>query len=120
MKRLVLEIRASPDFQPGISDAKVTSLTQPGATLRYLIRFNDYLTKPDNWDTHLKSYFGAYSQVKYAFIIEATGVSVFNIGPGGLPVSAGFFYRQVCRKGLAQYEATNGPLIDEFGNRVTF
>jgi hypothetical protein len=119
--RLTIEIKASKDFQPGISNSAAISTSTPGADTRYLIKINDFLTKPDNWDTRLKYYFGTYSQVKYAFIIQATGRAVFpSSGPDALPFSQFPYYQQVCKKALAEYEALNGPLMDEFGNRVTF
>lgn len=119
--RLTIEIKSSKDFLPGISNSAAISTSTPGADTRYLIKINDFLTKPDNWDTRLKYYFGTYSQVKYAFVIQATGRALFpSSGPDALPYSQFSYYQQICKNALADYEAINGPLIDEFGNRVTF
>lgn len=120
-KRLVLEVQQSKDFLPGVPSTSVTSISNAGGTTRYLVKINDYLTKPNNWDTYLKIFFGAYSQVKYGFIIQATGRALFPLGvPGGLSYDQMSYYRQVCRNALAEYVAQNGPLIDEFENPVTF
>ncbi|WP_109700765.1 DUF4843 domain-containing protein [Chitinophaga deserti] len=118
--RLMVEIRQSKDFAPGISDANGSSWYMPGASRRYLVKINDFLTKPNNWDSFLKFFFDTFSQVKYAFIIKVTGRSEFPSGSTGLPYAQFVYYETVCRNALAEYEAANGPLIDEFGNRVTF
>lgn len=119
-KRLKLIILASKDFQPGIPNDKALGYSYPGSATTCLIVFNDYLTKPANWDTWLKYFFGSYSQVKYKFVIDVTGRSEFPSGATGLPYGQMTYYKQVCKNALAEYESANGPLIDEFGQQVSF
>lgn len=94
--------------------------------------------KPDNWDSEVTSlyraltyYFGAYSDVKYSFIINVTGMSNFRIYtsttlPAGTPdnvitSSQAQYLNRQCRTELAKYNETNAvPLKDEFGNLVEF
>jgi len=119
--RLLLEIRESKDFKPGIDDARGGDWAYPGAGIRYLVKINDFLTKPNNWDSWLKYFFGSYSQVKYAFIIDVTGRAEFpDTGPNALPYGQFQYFESVCRNALEAYEAEHGTLMDEFGNPVTF
>ncbi|WP_126246246.1 DUF4843 domain-containing protein [Chitinophaga rhizosphaerae] len=119
--RLWLEIRESKDFRPGIEDSRGSSWSHPGAGRRFLVKINDFLTKPNNWDSWLKYFFGTYSQVKYAFIIQATGRAEFPWGSAnGLPYGQFQYFQTVCRNALETYEAEHGTLMDEFGNPVTF
>jgi len=94
--------------------------------------------KPDNWDSEVTSlyraltyYFGAYSDVKYSFIINVTGMSNFRIYysttlPAGTPdnvitSSKAQYLNRQCRAALAKYNETNTvPLKDEFGNLIEF
>jgi hypothetical protein len=114
--RLLLEVVASKDFLPGVPGSKGSERVA-GGTIRYLIKLNDYLTKPDNWDTWLVYFFGKYSAVKYKFIIESTGMAVI---PSDLPYGIYSVYSTLCKQKLAEYEADNGPLIDENGDPVSF
>ncbi|HEX7846620.1 MAG TPA: DUF4843 domain-containing protein [Chitinophagaceae bacterium] len=118
--KLWVEIKESPDFKPGIP---ATTPTNPhaGGNLKYKIRLNDILTQPSNWNV-LTSFFGVYSKVKYLFIIQATGLSVFSYGFSGAALSYADmnFLNDQCKVKLAQYESINGPLLDENGVRVTF
>lgn len=113
---ILLEVVASPDFLPGVPNSK-GSTTVAGGTTHYRIRINDYLTKPDNWDTWLTYFFGTYSAVKFKFIINATGLSVI---PSDLPYGIYSVYSTLCKQQLEIYEAAHGPLIDENGDPVSF
>lgn len=118
--RILLEIVASTDFLPGVPNTTATTSRAGGAT-QYLIKINDLLTKPSNWESLLSTYFGAYSQVKYKFIIDVTGRTEFPItGQEMVSPSQFLFYKKLCREALENYNTTNGPLIDEFGMLVTF
>lgn len=114
--KLLLEVIASSDFQPGVPDSKVGSGVA-GGTTHYRISISDYLTKPDNWDSWLGFFFGTYSAVKFKFIIAATGQSII---PSDLPYGIYSVYSTLCKQQLAIYEAAHGPLIDENGDVVSF
>lgn len=113
---VLLNIMPSPDFLPGVPNSAGGSKIA-GGTTRYLIRINDYLTKPANWDSWLVYFFGNYSAVKYKLVIEATGLAIF---PSDLPYGIYAVYSTLCKQKLADYEAENGPLIDENGSVVSF
>lgn len=117
---LLLEVVESKDFKPGVPNSPVAG-SFAGASVKYLIKMNDFLTKPANWDSRLIYYFGNYSQVKYKFIIKVTGISVFEVGaPPAFSFGEMQYYEAFCKLKLAEYEAQNGPLIDEFGMPVSF
>ena len=123
--RLVIEVTASKDFEPGIANTTTLPATQSlrgGGSTRYLIKINDYLVKPGNWDTQLTTYFGSYSQVKYKFVIDVTGRNTFVLSsaPDAVSISQLLYFKVLCKDALAAYESANGPMIDEFGNRVSF
>lgn len=121
-KRLVLEIIPSEDFDPGLyntpSGDGVVKLT--GGSVRMLVRINDFLTKPSNWDSWLVYFFGDYSQVKYRFIIDVIGTGEFPSGPTGLPYGQFVAYQQLMKQELDKYEAEHGNMIDENGDIVEF
>lgn len=120
-KRLLVEVMESSDFKPGIPNT-VPLNPRAGGSLRFLIKINDALTKPANWDTQLASYFGTYSQAKYKFVIEVTGRTEFIFGSGADNISTSqiLFYKTSCKNALLAYEAANGPMLDENGIRITF
>lgn len=117
---LLLQVVESADFKPGVPSSPVTG-NFAGASLQYLIRMNDYLTKPSNWDTQLVSVFGTYSQVKYKFVIDVTGKTEFVTGPAPL-MSFGElqYYKALVKVKYTEYVAANGPLTDELGGTVSF
>ena len=117
---LTVKVAESKDFKPGVPNSAVAG-NFAGASLRYFIRMNDFLTKPSNWDSQLNTYFGAYSQTKFKFIIDVTGITEFAIGAAPL-MSFGeiTYYRAFVKSKLAEYVAINGPLMDENGGVVTF
>ncbi|PSL49857.1 uncharacterized protein DUF4843 [Chitinophaga niastensis] len=114
--RLLLEVEPSKDFLPGVPNSKGSSVVA-GGTVRYLIKLNDYLTKPANWDTWLVYFFGSYSATKYKFVIQTTGIATFSTD---MPYGVFSVYSTLCKQKLAEYEAANGPLIDENGDQVSF
>lgn len=122
-KRLLLEIVASADFQPGLVNTAAGNdqVKQSGGSTRMLVKINDFLTKPSNWDSFLFNFFGTYSRVKYAFIIQVTGKAEFVFGgAGGLAYGQFGAYQNQMRQALADYVAENGPMLDENGNAVSF
>jgi hypothetical protein len=120
-KRLRLEVIGSSDFQTGLPNTTPQN-PRAGGTLQYLVKINDFLSKPANWDTQLTSYYGAYSQTKYALVIKTTGRSEFLFSGTADPVtfSQMLYFKIICKDALSVYELANGPLIDENGIRVTF
>lgn len=123
-RRLLLEIVPSDDFLPGIPNTKAVfnnAIQTSGGSTRFLVKMNDFLTKPSNWDSFLVFYFGDYSAVKYKFIIEVTGRTEFPAGPPpALPFGIFEVYRQFLAEALLNYEQLHGPLLDENGNRISF
>ncbi|WP_207512628.1 DUF4843 domain-containing protein [Longitalea luteola] len=118
--RLLLEVAASDDFQPGIYNS-ASGASMGGGSVRFPVRINDYLTKPLNWDTFMVFYFGSYSQVKYKIVIDVTGRTEFSTGATGLTPSEMTYFGKACSYYLEEYNRTNGTkLTDETGQEVTF
>jgi hypothetical protein len=124
---IVFKMKANSEFFEGAQGQNSITVTLKNA-----------VGKPDNWDAEVSSYyrtltyyFGTYSDVKYAFIINVTGMSNFRIYystslPAGtpdnvIPSSQAQYMNRQCRTALAKYNETNTvPLTDEFGNLVEF
>lgn len=85
--------------------------------LRYKLTITDILSKPTNWETTWKNYFGEYSQVKFRFLLTVTGKTNWNSSP--LPQDSRYL-SQRARNALLEYNQQNGPLIDENGAQVYF
>jgi hypothetical protein len=129
--RIFLEIVPSADFPLTITNTKTNSTYngEPSASYNpgYLIKLTDQLLKPDTWDgsgSWFKYYFGAYSAVKFKFIIEVTGRIVWGdrarYGPDAPTDTEMQIYYTKLITALYEYEKINGPMIDETGNQVTF
>jgi hypothetical protein len=103
----------SKDFKPGYGDIPSTNYKLD--RLHYKIALTDQLLKPGNWDSQYLSVFGAYSRVKFQFMINATGKTDWTSTP--YPGDKNFLVQQV-KYALYQYELVNGPLIDENGEHV--
>ncbi|TKC06640.1 DUF4843 domain-containing protein [Pedobacter polaris] len=129
--RLFLKIETSAEFPLKIINTKTNSTFngEPSNTYTpgYLIKFSDQLLKPDTWDASgswFKFFFGVYSAVKYKFVIDVTGRTVW--GPRArdgaeAPTSTQMYiYYAKLVSALYEYEKLNGPMIDETGNQVTF
>ena len=100
------------------------------------IVFKNFLSKPDDWDDAvypympLSKYFGAYSDVKYAFMIQNTGYSNFsiyfsmsedNIPDGCITYTLATRLKQKCKLALAEYNNSHDePLCDEYGIPISF
>jgi hypothetical protein len=116
--RLVAEISGNKDFEPGATGRET------GGTINihtYTIDFNNQLIMPGYWGL-IDGYFGSFSITRYKFMISVFGTADFApVEAGGKLTYADMInYPVKLRNALAAYEAVNGPLIDEFGNRVTF
>ena len=71
----------------------------------------------------IEDYFGECSQTKYLFVYEVLGIWDFtDWGTWGIMANEALFApaARVLKERLAEYEAENGLMIDENGNRVTF
>jgi hypothetical protein len=104
---------------------------------QFTVVLKNYLAKPANWDTAnyprmpLSRYFGAYSRVKYQFMIEHLGLIDFEINynmqtaydeeANVMSPSYAIYLLQVMQRALNEYNETHDtPLTDEQGNLVTF
>jgi hypothetical protein len=129
--RLYVKIETSAEFPLNIINTKTNNTFngEPTSTYTqgYLIKFSDQLLKPDTWDASgswFKLFFGNYSAVKYKFIIDVTGRTVW--GPRArdgaeAPTSTQMYiYYGKLLSALYEYEKVNGPMMDETGNPVTF
>ncbi len=103
----------------------------------FTVVLKNYLAKPDNWDSAnyprvaLSKYFGAYSRVKYQFMIEHLHLVDFVINYNASTsydeatntVSAAYavYLQQVMQKALSEYNQSHDtPLTDEQGIPVAF
>lgn len=93
----------------------------PGAKekLNYLVKINNILSKPDNWDNLVVGFFGPYSAAKHRFIIDVTGLATYDFRlPGTTRIDNQYYeyLKQVLREALRQH----GPVYDESGNPISF
>lgn len=94
--RIVLELKESEEFVKG-----------PEERIRYLVKINDFLTKPASWE---EIRFGEYSQVKYGLIIKETGYHEFS----GTHPEVLLYIVGKCRNVLQEYLTLNGvEMLDE-------
>ena len=113
--RLIVEVAPNKDFSTGGFGAEITGKTIAVKSVK--IDVSNQILQPTYWPS-IQGSFGPFSVAKFKFMIQVTGLTDFSdeaIGIDGfynLPVKLG--------NALAAYEAVNGPLIDENGNRVTF
>ena len=129
--RLYVKIETSAEFPLKIMNTKTNSTFngEPSSTYvpGFLIKFSDQLLKPDTWDASgswFKFFFGNYSAVKYKFIIQVTGRTVWGdrarYGADAPTGTEMYIYYAKLIAALYEYEQTNGPMMDETGNPVTF
>jgi len=112
--RIVAEVAASEDFLPG---GQGLTIGGTKAINSYKIWVSNKPERPLYWDD-VEYDFGSFSATRIRFMISVLGISDFSydtIGAYGT-----FTYPVILRNALIKYEAANGPLIDEFGERVTF
>ncbi|MDR1719652.1 MAG: DUF4843 domain-containing protein [Dysgonamonadaceae bacterium] len=107
--------------------------------MRYLrIVLKNYLAKPAEWDTApsgyraLSYYFGAYSKVKYSFMIQIMGLVDFhistatafigyNVETNTMSTAYAAYMLTRLKVALEEYNAShNTPLTDETGSAVVF
>ncbi len=104
---------------------------------KFTVVLKNYLAKPTNWDSAnfprvaLSKYFGAYSRVKYQFMIEVLGMKDFDINynvqtsydeeTNVISVAYAVHLQQVMQRALIEYNETHDtPLTDEYGVVVNF
>lgn len=106
--RLMLKIVPGGDLEPGAMEQT-----------KYLVKINNILSKPDNWDNLLFLFFGTYSKAKHRFIIDVTGLATYQFFiPGTTRVDFQFYdyLKQVMREALREH----GPVYDESGDPISF
>jgi hypothetical protein len=105
-------------------------------TNRLVVVLRNRVGKPENWDVAtapyrpLATYFGAYSDVKYAFIVQTTGRSNFKVYYTTSPTielaDDEINFLEVnnmanrCKIALLEHNALHGDLLDENNEKVTF
>lgn len=118
--KIVLEPAETKDFTLGTLGQTPAINTSLGTeeNFRYLkIEVSNMFTRPAYWDL-LEENFGAFSAVKYKFMVKVLGITDFSYDAIGLNGSLN--YPVTLRNALAAYEAANGPLLDETGQRISF
>lgn len=87
----------------------------------YKLKINDILTRPARWVYECQPYFGVYSAVKYRFIIDTLGMWDFpDSGENAISRGQMYYYQDKMKSALRQWEAENGPMLDENGNKISF
>lgn len=100
------------------------------------VLFKNFITKPDNWDVApagyftMSRYFGTYSNVKYSFVIQTTGMVDFKIfyttqkdpslGENTITATQAQAFQARCKVALQAYNEQHGTLLDENNNPVVF
>lgn len=107
---LRLEVAPGGDLEAGV-----------GSASSLLIRWNDMITRPANWDD-LREFFGPYSEVKYRFIISTLGIATFPYGEGEFTWGRMWNYHLQMEAALEEYNNNpeNPDMRDEEGNLVYF
>lgn len=112
---LVAEIAENKDFKVGSLGTVPASPFSENNFKQVKIEITNQLVEPSYW---VNTDFGTFSAVKFRFMIQTTGLTDFSQEAIGID---GIYNMPVkLRNALAEYEAINGPLIDENNARVTF
>lgn len=106
---LVLELGTSEHFGPGVD----------GQT-RFLVRLSDLASQPAKWATVWSKPFGTWGPVKMRFIIDYVGFSDFSLDLETMHPDMRDYLKAKAQQKLAEYEAANGYLYENDGNRVRF
>lgn len=99
--RLYLQVVPSADFAPGVMEQD-----------HLLLKWNDIISRPSNWDD-LEEFFGTYSDAKYRFILNNTGVTKFDTDEMSWAKLNN--YRLLLINALNEYNAAHpdSPILDE-------
>ncbi|MCR5131659.1 MAG: DUF4843 domain-containing protein [Prevotella sp.] len=108
--RLYLKVAESADFKVGVNEENHISFI-----------WNDILSKPKNWD-ELESFFGAYSNVKYRFMLLNMRSDDGELSAETMSWAKLNSLKIRFQNALDAYNAAHpgNPLTDENGNLVTF
>ena len=106
---LYLKVVANSDFKPGVNEENHIRLI-----------WNDILSRPNNW-SDLEPFFGAYSNVKYRFMLTNSG-GAGEFSTETMSWAQLMSYKIRFQNALNDYNAAHpgNPLTDENGNLVTF
>ena len=107
--RLYIQVTASEDFAVGSIEES-----------HLLLKWNDILSRPTNWD-ELEEFFGTYSDAKYRFMLNNTGVTEFDTEEMSWAELNN--YKIVLTNALNEYNKANpnDPILDEnTGQAINF
>lgn len=112
--RLVARVEENKDFVPGATGEEIGGTI---AIARMKIDITNRIATPQYW-FDVEGAFGQFSETKFKFMVQVTGLTDFSYEAIGVD---GYYNLPVkLRNALSEYEAENGPLLDENGNPVTF
>ncbi|MDR6781480.1 hypothetical protein ABIE26_002032 [Pedobacter africanus] len=112
---LVAEVAENSDFTIGsLGNVPASPYTEVNFK-QVKVEISNKLVQPSYWSAGT---FGAFSVVKFKFMIQVTGLTDFS--PEAIGVDGQYNLPIRLRNALAEYEAANGPLYDENNVRVTF
>lgn len=112
--QLLLGVDPGSELVPGAPGVAV-DLSRNFAKMK--VNITNQLIEPDYWQ-NLIFFFGDFSIVKFKFMIKVTGLT--NFDPNVVDLGELFLIQVNLKKALSDYVQLNGPLIDEFGNPITF
>lgn len=123
--KIIFRLKQSPVLETGAKER---------SELKVL--FRNFVSKPDNWDVAtqpyftMARYFGAYSNRKYSFIIQTTGMVNFKIyytvannpvlEENTITATQAAYLQNKCKVALQAYVAQYGQMLDENNNPVVF
>lgn len=123
--KIVFKLKPSDGYTEGASELSTLNVV-----------FKNFVAKPDNWDAAaspyfaMSKYFGTYSNVKYAFVIQVTGLVDFKIyyttvnnpvlEANTITATQASALQAQCKVALQTYNTQNGALLDENNNPVVF
>ncbi len=113
---LVVEPEATADFKVGAAGTiprKNNASSDEQLFTQLKLYVSNMLSRPTNWSD---ATYGSFSSVKLRFMMQSVPGSTQTY----FTAARGAATLPVLRAALLTYESTNGPLIDESNNRVTF
>lgn len=127
--KIKLKITDSDDLKVGAVGREVGTTTlvngaasTTGTTINldhYTVNFNNKLSQPDYW-TNLTNYgYGTFSVTKFQFMLKILGSELMTT-VNDWSYNQTLNYRIKLINALNEYQAANGPLLDENGVQVKF
>lgn len=123
--KIVFKLKSSEVYAEGAKELSALNVV-----------FRNYVAKPDNWDAAvypyfaLSRYFGTYSNVKYGFVIQTTGMIDFKVyytvanNPelevNTITATQASALQNQCKVALQAYNEHNPVLVDENNIPVVF